>query len=670
MSMNVGGDGGVHRPLGPQVQPQQPQVKQPAVGNNHQSHQGKPGQAGRALHKINSFNSQPVSNDLQHLQQWLNNLKGGGPAPARPQPQSLQGGDRQLISPGQTVDGPPMVSDLQMAQVNARQKAIASESDPRPSPAPTLSSPEGSLSPLPLSADQKKVLKEGLDKLEAVHNLPKADIARLAHARASGNEGLYFFQLGKLDIPPGSAAEQQLKAGFDDLFKQVNSVGSTIANEIKPTLVLDDVSRLAASKSINLPPALVVDLGALTNNETDRFIALAQATGVPQGKAETLLRGFEALGKQYDLSSSELDAMLGEAARTVNTEITVQMDNAAKSLNLPPPLFNDLANATLTKDPKAFAAIGEQGGLSKAQLKGILPKITKTLSDISKSPVLSREKLQRFTKDTSIQNQIYSAGKEFGLTQPQSLKLAAAYVDTDLSGYVKLADEYGLGRNASKLLNKLEAIETRQGTNALSLATNNYPDIVEQRVLAKELGLQARPVEWPTTKPAPFKPPGRGAFDFLSKVGSMTPPPDTSKADAAAKAEAAARAKNEVRLVKLVDELKQVRGQIKKLAKAMRNPFFVISNPKAKGKMKRLKSQEKAIRTELDKIQKAGHVPSPNRAKEIKLLDELGNLKDKLRNVRNMMQKKPFTQVFYKPVAGNLKRQIQAIESQLNKIRA
>ncbi|MTI15521.1 hypothetical protein [Sansalvadorimonas verongulae] len=523
--------------------------------------------------------------------------------------------------------------------------------------------------PLPLSADQKTALKEGLDTLGRTLSLGKADIAKLAHAKASGNDAHYFYQLGKLDIPPDSSVAEQLKTGLAELFAQIQGDHSLIAKEIQPTLVLDDVSRLATSKAINLPASLVVDLGALTHNEVDRFIALAEATGVPQKKAEHLLRGLEAVGKRYDLSTSELDALLGDAARTVNTELSVEMNKAAKTLNLSPPLFNDLANAVVTKDSAAFAAIGEKEGLSKAQLKEVLPEVSRSLTEIGKSPVISLEKLRRFTKDTSIQNQIFAAGKEYGLTQPQSLKLAAAYVDTDLSGYVKLAEEYGLGKNASKLLNKLEEIETRQGTNALSLATNNFPEIVEQRVLARELGLQSKPVDWPTTTPAPFKPPLRGPFDFLGKVGGIMPPPDTSKADEAARAEAAAKTKNEVRFVKLFDELRHAQGEIKKLDEAMRNPFFQITHPQARDRLTKLQNHEHNIRAELNRIQEAGHAPSPQRAQEIKLLDQLGNLKEKLLNLEGMMKRNPFIAVFHRPAADILKGQIQGLETQLKQLR-
>ena len=668
--MNVGGGGGVHRPLGPQAQPQQPQVKQPAVGNNQQPPQGKPGRAGRTLHNINSFNSQPVSNDLQQLQQWLNKLKGGA-ATAKPKPppsQPLQQGNQQIVSPRQMDAAPEPASDLQMAQINGKQTAVIPEPDIDPTstaPSDTMENPE----PPPLSADQKAVLKDGLDNLGSTLELGKADIARLAHAQATENDASYFYQLGKLDIPPGGAREQQLKTGLTGLFAQVGGAGSTIAEEIKPTIVLDNVSRLASSRAINLPESLVVDLGALTHNEAERFIALAEVTGVPPKKAETLLRGFEALGQQFDLSTPELDSLLGDASRTVNTELSVEMDKAAQSLNLPPPLFNDLANAALAKNSQAFAAIGTQGGLRKEQLRDVLPKITSALTEIVKSPVITIEKLQRFTKDTAIQSQIYAAGKEFGLTPPQSLKLTAVFVDDDLSGYVNLAEDYGLGRNASKLLNKLADIADTQGQQALILATNNFPEIVEQRVLAKELGLQGKPVEWATTKPAPYKPPSRGPFDFLNKVGGMTPPQETAQADAGARAEAATKARNEVRFVRLFDELRHVQGEINKLDKAMRNPFFLVANPQANGKMQSLQQDERDIRVELGKIQQAGHAPSAQRAQEIKLLDELGNLKDELRNVEGMMKGSRFTAVFHQPAAKALKAQILSIEKQLDTLR-
>ncbi|MTI15520.1 hypothetical protein [Sansalvadorimonas verongulae] len=103
MSMNVGGGGGV-RPLGPQTQPQQPRVKQPAVGNSQQPPQGKLGQAGRILRNINSFNSQPVSNDLQQLQQWLNKLK-GGPATSQQAPVQKPGSDLQMAQIKKTNRG-------------------------------------------------------------------------------------------------------------------------------------------------------------------------------------------------------------------------------------------------------------------------------------------------------------------------------------------------------------------------------------------------------------------------------------------------------------------------------------------------------------------------------------------------------------------------------------
>ncbi|WP_281645659.1 hypothetical protein [Parendozoicomonas sp. Alg238-R29] len=708
MSMQVGGGGGV-RPLGPPTQ--QPQVQQPATKTDTQAPQTTPGRAGQTLHNVNSFNSQPVSNDLEQLQQWLNKLKGGN------QPQQ---------TPAQQTAISPQGSNLQQAQQNAQtatapQPTATGSSEPpstpigetpptpaptpapapAPAPAPTEKPvgtqteapkppPEEPLEPPPpppLTKNQKALLNKGLEKLGGTLGIGKADLARLTHAKATSNDALYFYQLGKLEIPPGSAKDRQLQTGLRKLFSAINSPGQPIAEAVKTTIVLDDVTKLAGSKAINLPPTLVVDLGALTSNEADRFVALAQAVGVPVQKAKTLLKGFAALGQQFDITPSELDSILGNASRTVNTTISVEMQKAARSMGISPELFNDLANAALTKDSKKFASIGQQAGLSRDQIKNILPKITNALSSLGKNPVITGEKLLRFTKDTSVQNQIYAAGKAVGLSQSQSITLAATFVDKGLSGYSGLAQEYGLKGNDLSLLNKLQNIEKQQGHNALRLATNNVESIIEQQALARELGLQTKSIGWGTTfKPAPLKPPSRGPFDFFNKIRSAiqsslnnVKKAGTEAAQAVTKAAQAAQAaaqavdtakvQNEIRFVKLSDELQNVRQNINKLKKAASHPLIRHSHPHVYDKLRGLQNQEHNIKAELDKIKNAGHAPSATRVREIKLIDKLDAMKERLAKMESLAKKNSFLSMFHQPAINDLKAKIKTLEERLEKLR-
>ena len=718
MSMNVGGGGGV-RPLSPPVQQpqgQDPKVQQPGVGSNQQAPQSRPGQAGRHLHNINNFNSQPVSNDFQQAQAWLNRVNGGSPTPQQPAPQQSR-----FLQPQQTFQQQP-TSNLQQAQENGRNNAIAraeeraaakaaaekaaaekaaaeraaaekaaaeraaaervaaekaaAEAAAAAEKAAAEAAAEAAANK-PLDADQKKILSTGLDRLGAVLDIDKSDMARLAHAKASGNDALFYYHTGKLDIPPGSAKAQQLQKGLDALIEASGGAYKAIAKEIQPTIILDDITRLASNKAIDLPPTLVIDLGALTNNEMDRFMALAQATGVPKDKAEKMLQGYKAIGQQFDISAAELDSILGKASRAVNTSISVAMNKVADKLNLSPELFNDLSNAVLRKDPKAFAAIGEKAGLSKSEIREVLPKITQALSAINKSSdVINGEKLQRFTKDTSLQNQITSAGKEFGLKPEQSLELAAAFTEMDLLGFVNVAQEYGLGRNASQFLNKLEDITKREGRDALTLATNNLEGVSEQRKLAQELGLQNNPVQWSTPSSSPYQPTQTSAqvkaaeAEATAKAEAAARAEAAAQAEAAAKAEAALKAKNEVRYVKLADDLRNVEGQIHKLERIMNNSLFRAKYPQGTAELNKLRNQEKNIRAELREIRNLGHTPTLDRAKEIKLLDQLEYHQNQLKEMEGYRKKfGRIGELTYAKKIQETKARIGHIQNELDKLR-
>lgn len=486
MSMNVGGGGGV-RPLSPPVQQpqgQEAQKQQPGVGSNQQAPQNRPGQAGRYLHNINNFSSQPVSNDFQQAQAWLNRVNGGSPTPLQPTSnlqQAQENGRNNAIDRAEARAAEKAAAEKAAAEKAAAERIAAEKAAAELAAAEKAAAEQAAAQAAaeaaankPLDADQKKILSTGMERLGDILDIDKSDMARLTHAKASGNEALFYYHTGKLDIPPDSAKAQQLEKGLNALFEASGGANKAIAKEIQPTIILNDITRLASNKAIDLPPTLVIDLGALTNNEMDRFMALAQATGVPKDKAEKLLKGYEAIGQQFDISAAELDSILGEASRAVNTSISVAMDKAADKLNLSPELFNDLSNAVLRKDATSFAAIGEKAGQSKSQIREVLPKITQALSAINNnSDVVNGEKLQRFTQNASIQHQVASAGKEFGLKPEQSLELAAAFTEMDQLGFINVAQEYGLNLNASQFLSKLEDIIKREGRDALTLATNN-----------------------------------------------------------------------------------------------------------------------------------------------------------------------------------------------------
>ena len=527
MSMQVGGSGGV-RPLGPPSQ--QPQVQQPGAKTDPQVQQGTGStNAGPVLHSINNFSSQPVSTDLQHLQQWLNKLKGiEEPAP-KPLPQPAPKAEPKTnhkpeVPPEQHLSQrlPP---DILQRPVSAQEvgfkkpdnqqtitetsKPAAPETPPvevtTPVEEPAVIEELEEPTPPTLSDKQKKLLNVGLDRLSEKLDIKKSDLARLTYAKASENGPQFFFQLGKLDIPPSSNKGKLLTAGLDKLFSAVNAPEEAIADGVTQTLVLDDVARLA--KAADIPASLVVDLGALTHNEIGRFKELAQAVGIPGDKAAKLLKGFEALAQQYDLDPQAFDQMMDDASRAINITVAKRMESAAAKLGLEPAVFNDMASAALTKNTARFVEVGKQAGLNRQQIQDVLPKVTRALAEVQAGPLITNEKVLRFTKDAAVQQMIADAGKEYGLSGDQSMNLAAAFVDDGLEGFVSVAKEYNLGRNSSELLNKFEAIEQQQGKGALSLSTNNIDDIAIQRRIVKDLKLQTNPIEWGTvSKPAPAKP--------------------------------------------------------------------------------------------------------------------------------------------------------------------
>ncbi|MCL6270358.1 hypothetical protein M3P05_10545 [Sansalvadorimonas sp. 2012CJ34-2] len=657
MSTPVGGGGGV-RPLQPVTQ--QPPAQQQQVGNKPQAPQSQtPARAGSALNNVNNFSSQPVTTDLEQLQQWLNGLKNKDqPAPqqafqeAGGRPQGSVPEPKPLPSPAQPTQpsAPPQQIQTENRADQTSHTEVESKPDTDKPPPPEL--------PKELDSTQKKRLHTGIKKLADKVGIKEADFARLAHAKASGNDAYYNFQLGKLDIPPTSAKGRLLEAGLEKLFSAIKAPGEAIADQVSKLVVIDDVSRLA--KAANIAPSLAVDLGALTYNEQDRFVELAQATGVPKEKAIKLLDGFEKLGEQYDLDARELDESLGNASAVVNASLSQAMKKEAGKLGLPLEVFNDLANAVLVKDTAKFIEIGARGGLSRGKIQALLPQITRGVATLRAKPAFTGEKILRHTRDTMVQRQLEGAGRNFGLSGEQSLQLVAALVDGGLSGYVDQAKEFGLERNSQDLLNMFESVEAQHGKGALSLSTNNIDSIVSQRKMMKELGLQTTPIQWRTTKPAPE--PGRGPFGPIGEIGSIFEEMGNSNPETVSNSALnAARNQNEVRYVLLTDKVQELDGQIDKLRKII-SPMFMLQGSQFKQKLNNLVRLRDDVVGQMKKIEQAGFKPAPERVQEIKNAQKINDLKEKVGKMENLAKTNPLSAVLFKPQISVLKTSIQDLK--------
>ncbi|CAM3754297.1 hypothetical protein [Parendozoicomonas haliclonae] len=692
MSMNVNGGGGV-RPLGPP--PQQTQVQKTGPQSDPRAaEQQRPGQSGPVINSVNQFTSQPVSNDLQQLQQWLNNLRNAD-RPELQKPLTSTPQQQPQVAPQQQ---PPSQEPhpLQTAQKQKEQAPQATKPENKPEPkkteappakpapaetAPTKkpseekkaedkkppAKPEIPPPPPELTKKQSQMLTLGLSKMADSLDVNKSDLARLAFAKASGNDGQFFFQLGKMNHSPTSSMGKKIQMGLEKLFKAVDGPKARMADAVVPSIVADDVARMA--KASKLIPSQVLDLGALTHNEGDRFKELAGKMGIPADKADKIMDGFKALGNQFDLSAEELDKMLGQTSQSVNTFLGREFKSAAQSLKMEPQVFNDLANAVMTKDTGKFKKIAKEAGIDSSRVQQTLTNTTKALVNIRKNPAVSTEKLLRFSKDAGVQSRIESAGKEFGLKPDQAMMMAGAFVDEGLIGFAELSKEYGLKRS-NDFLNKLEEIEKQQGDGALMLSTNNVESIIAQRRLVKDLKLQTKPISWNTTDPAPFKPPHRGAFDFFKPVSTLLKSIQDSTTQAAGKIAAhnVQMASDKVRYAALNNDLKKVRGDIRSLEGKRRNPFLLIIRNKINNQLNGARRAEKRILDEIGKIKDRGNQPSPAEAAKLEIQGKLNELKDKYNNILEKTQKDPLVVMLSQSKVTHLKDQISVLEKQLKKL--
>ena len=665
MSTPIGGTGGV-TPLQPTAQ--QPAVQQQQTENQTVvPQQQAPAKTGQTINNINNFNSQPVSTDLQQLQQWLVGLKNPGVATAQPPPlQQAQANSRKkesVVQQQQTQTKPEQETEAR-THFQGRTGFNTSATITAPGTEQALTE---TLKPPELDSTQKKRLQVGIRKLAEKAGIGEANFARLVHAKATGNDAFYNYQLGKLNIPPTSAKGKLLETGLDKLFAAIKASDEAIADQTSKLIAVDDVGRLA--KAVGIAPTLAVDLGALTHNEQDRFLELAKATGVPREKAIKLLEGFKKLGEQFDMDAAELDEILGNASTAVNTALDKAMNQAADKLGLTPETFNKLANAVLTKNTSKFIQTGQQAGFTQNKIKSLLPQLSSEISTIQAKPAFTGEKILRYTQDIQVQQQIEKAGKGFGLSSEQTLQLTAALVDGGLSGFVDQAKEFGLKNNAQNLLNKLEAIEKQYGKGILSLATNNVDSVVAQRKAMKELGMQSKPIEWATIRRSPLTPRSkkiRGPFGKLGPFGSLGPVFGgicicRGKTNIASKFEQSVQNvlnQNELRYVMLTDKAKALDKQIGQIKK-------FIFHHKVRGKLNRLTKERNEVAAQLKSLEESGIKPGPEQIQRIRKSQQLTNLREQLKEMEAISKKSRLHEFKLYGKIKDLKSQIRNLEQSL-----
>ena len=648
MSTPVGGGGSV-RPLQPVTQPT-PAQQQQQVENKTSAPQQAPARAGSTINNVNNFSSEPVSTDISQLQQWLNGLKN------RDQP--TQQVTQQTATPQQT-QVTPQHQATPFVPVNNQ---VITQTQPEGQQTTFPAGPTGGIQEEVLSKTQKKKLHLGVQKLAERLGIKQADFARLTLAKATGDDSFYNYQLGKMGIPPNSSKGRMLEAGLNKLFTAVNAPNGAIADQVSKLVAVDDVGQMA--KQLGIPSSLAVDLGALTNNEQDRFFGLAQAAGLPKGKAIQLLNGFQEIAQQYDMTAAELDNILGSASATVNKSLDKAMTMAADRLGLKPEVYNELANAALTKNTRQFAQVGIKAGFNQDQIKRLLPQISRSLTAIQAQPAFTGEKILRHSKDSLIQQQIENAGRNFGLSGAQSLQLAAALADEGLAGYVEQAKEFGMGRNSQGLLNQFEAIEQQHGKMVLGLATNNVDSIVSLRRMAKEAGLQAKPITWPVTKPIPRHPfvgRGRGPFTGLGGLGSILDNIRNKLPQNSQGISPTAQAQSETRYVMLVDKQRSLDKEIGQYEGMMRSPLFAH---KLRGHFNGLKQQRNNVAAQIRSLEESGIRPSVDRIQEINDTKRLTELRGELKELEKFSNH-PLMKWKLRGKINNLKSQIQNLERSL-----
>ena len=468
-------------------------------------------------------------------------------------------------------------------------------------------------------------MRDGLNDLSTDLGISKTQLARLAHAHVNGNDEQYFFQLGKADIPPSSHQELQLKNGLDNLFHATNAPKETISKILVSTLILRDVLQLAQASGIER--SLALDLGALTHNETDRFLELTKRFGIPDDKVEEILLEFKELAQQYDLNAAELDASLGGTALSIDIKLTEHINDAAATIGVQPHSFHDLANAVLTGDQKKFDTAAQKAGIPASSADSVFKQTKNSIDALLTNPAISSEKLTRFTEAAIVQHRIEEAGEALDLSAEQSIKLTAAYVDDGLEGFIDLAREYGFSRN-SAFFNQLKTIEQQWGGKvALTLATNNVEDIVLQRQLIKDLGLQKQPITWPTIKQPP--PPTTGGPD--DNVANPGAAPDLQQV-----------LTNTHRYVQLNAELTSIGSQISKLQTTpARLLLFPFQRRRINTQISALEQRAETIRNELLTLKQEKNTPSPAGIQKAGLQIQLQSFKKELEETRERLKTTP-----------------------------